>query len=60
MHDFAKKRITKKKTAERSEEKVELKQRKGKKIMVTFGIFLVVAATVAEALIVSKKIDLGE
>jgi len=28
--------------------------------MVTFGIFLVVAATVAEALIVSKKIDLGE
>lgn len=59
MHEIAKKRITKK-TAERSEEKVELKQKKGKKIMVTFGIFLVVAATVAEALIVSKKIDLGE
>lgn len=60
MHDFAKKKDNKKKTAERSEEKVELKQKKGKKIMVTFGIFLVVAATVAEALIVSKKIDLGE
>ena len=59
MHDFAKKRITKKDGREVGRKSLT-KTKKGKKIMVTFGIFLVVAATVAEALIVSKKIDLGE
>ena len=29
-------------------------------MMITFGIALVVVATVAEALIVSRKIDLGK